>query len=88
MSRFTTHEREAAKLASIGYIALPAAIGATAMAVLLALFTIFDSDAGVWLLYLVAAVSVIFVVSGVWLFKELWWPTKRRTPKVGTTALT
>ena len=39
MGRFTTHEREAAKLASIGYIALPAAIGATAMAALVALFT-------------------------------------------------
>ena len=81
MSRSTTPEREAAKLASIGYTALPAAIGATAMAVLVALFTFFDSDAGVWLLYLVAAVGVIFVGSGVWLVKELWWPTKRRTPE-------
>ncbi|WP_460821719.1 hypothetical protein [Nocardioides ungokensis] len=81
MSRFTTHEREAAKLASIGYIALPAAIGSTAMAVLVALFTFFDSDAGVWLRYVVAVVSVVFLGSGVWLAKESWRPTKRRTPE-------
>ena len=81
MSRFTTHEREAAKLASTGYILLPAAIGATAMAALLALFTFFSRDTGLWLGYLVAAVAVLFVGSGVWMFKELWRPTERRTPE-------
>ena len=80
MSRFTTPERETAKLAQTGHVYLPAAIASTAGAALLALWTVFGLVANVWFGYLFLLLATVFMISACWTVKEFWWPTERRTP--------
>lgn len=81
MSRFTTHEREAAKLARAGYVCLPAAIACTALTTMFALWSAFGLVGNVWFGYVFLTLAATFLVAAGWTAKEFWRPSKRRTPE-------
>jgi hypothetical protein len=81
MSRFTTHEREAASFARAGYVFLPTAISFTAVTTAFTLWSIFGLPANVWFGYLFLTLAAAFLVAAGWTVKESWWPSKSRTPE-------
>ncbi len=81
MSRFTTHEREAAKFARAGYVFLSAAIACTAITTAFALGSIFGLVANAWFGYVFLTLAATFLLAGCWTAKEFWWPSRRRTPE-------
>lgn len=81
MSRFTTHEREAAKLARAGYVFLPAAIACTALTTMFALWSAFGLVGNVWFGYVFLTLAATFLVAAGWTAKEFWRPSKRRAPE-------
>ena len=80
MSRFTTPERQKAKLAVNGPPMLPTAISATAGTAILGMWELWGLPTNVWFGYLVLLLSAVFAGAGGWAVKEWLRPSTRRMP--------
>jgi MYXO-CTERM domain-containing protein len=78
MSRYTTAEREKAKLALYGPPALPAAIGCTAATAMLALWEFWGSPTNAWSGLVFLTLAAVVVGAGGWTAKE-WWRSQQAT---------
>jgi hypothetical protein len=80
MSRFTTPERERAKLAVYGPPMLPSAISLTACTAILGIWEVWGLPTNAWSGYLYLLIAAVFVGAGCWAAKEWLSPSTRRMP--------